>query len=291
MAARNVLVTGHAGFVGRALTRQLDAAGRPWTGLSRATGHDLSGPIDSGSVPDAGAVVHLAGIAGVVNSWRDPALFHRVNVGTTLSALELARQREAGFILVSSYMYGVPKHLPVDETHPLAWNNPYAASKRVAETLCQTYADNFGVPVTIIRPFNLFGPCQSTEFLIPHVIHQALTDDTIVVGDVTPRRDYLWVDDLGAALMAVLEAPGPVSGIYNVGRGKSHSVAEVIEAVQSALGPRRVHCRDEARANEIPDCVCDYSRFRAAFGWQPQVTLEEGIRRIIEPGQRPVPFQ
>lgn len=291
MGSNEIIVTGHSGFVGASLTPQLDKSGRRWVGLSRSTGHDLSLAMPPANVPDANLVIHLAGVAGVLNSWRDPALFHRMNVGATLTALEIARERRASFVFVSSYMYGVPKRLPVDETHPLAWNNPYAASKRVAEMLCQTYADNFGMPVVIIRPFNLFGPCQSTEFLIPHVVHQALTGDIIEVDDITPRRDYLWVEDLATALIAVLDAPNRASGTFNVGRGKSHSVAEVTEAVQACLGPRRLRCRDEVRRNEIPDCICDFSRFNATYGWQPQVSLEEGIRRMVEPGMRPIPIQ
>lgn len=284
--ANAVLVTGHAGFVGRSLTRLLDAEQRPWVGLSRGSGYDLTRRDTLDTVPDSRWVVHLAGVSGVRESWKAPALFHRINLATTLGALELARERGAAFVFVSSYMYGVPHRLPVDELHPPAWNNPYAASKYVAETLVRTYADNFGLPVTIIRPFNLFGPSQSTEFLVPYVVHQALTGDSIVVDDLSPRRDYLWVGDLGRALKLVLDARDRPSGLYNVGRGESHSVVEVIDAVQEVLGPRIVRCREDARPNEIPDCVCDHSRFSAAFGWQPQVSLREGIRRMTEPDQQ-----
>ena len=177
-----LLITGHTGFIGRVFTDALDEAGIPWFGASLSTGHDLERPATLADFPDVDWVVHLAGIAGVRRSWDEPALFHRINYSTALTALEAARRQNARFLFVSSYMYGVPERLPVDESHPLAWNNPYSASKRMVETLCQTYVDNFGLPVVILRPFNLFGANQSTEFLVSYVVHQARNSDTISVS-------------------------------------------------------------------------------------------------------------
>lgn len=275
-----VLVTGHTGFIGRTFTRALDDAGVSWIGASLSTGFNLENVDSLDELPDVDWVVHLAGIAGVRRSWNEPALFHSVNIGTALTALEATRKRKARFLYVSSYMYGIPEYVPVDERHALAWNNPYSASKRMVEMLCQTYKDNFGMPIVILRPFNLFGPQQSTEFLVPYVVHQALNSDTITVDDLAPRRDYLWVGDMARALQAVVTHHNAPNGVYNVGSGHSVSVGDVVDAVVKVCGNRKVVCREDARQNEIPDCVCDNRLFSQAFGWQPTVSVPEGIRML-----------
>lgn len=272
-----VLVTGHTGFIGKEFTRILDAGGISWIGASLSSGLNLENVESLADLPPVDWVVHLAGIAGVRRSWQEPALFHRVNVTTALTALETARRRQARFLYVSSYMYGIPEYVPVDELHPLAWNNPYSASKRVVEMLCRTYEDNFSLPVVILRPFNLFGPNQSTEFLVSYVVHQALNSDSITVDDLIPRRDYLWVGDMARALCAVVTHPDAPSGVYNVGSGHSVSVNDVVDAVIKVCGHRRVICRENARPNEIPDCVCDNRKFSEVFGWQPAVSISEGV--------------
>ncbi|MBP2233271.1 nucleoside-diphosphate-sugar epimerase [Azospirillum agricola] len=285
-ASKPVLVTGASGFVGRALGMGLDAAGIGWIGASRANGFDLEDAAIGTRLPDCRILIHLAGRSGVPESWDRPAAYHRTNTLTTLAALEHARACGAGFVLMSSYMYGVPQRLPIDETHPVDCRNPYAHSKHHSELLCRAYAQDFGVPVTILRPFNIFGPGQGTGQVIPHILAQARNEPVIRVNDLTPRRDYLWIGDLVDALLRVISAPIDVSGrgpaVYNLGSGVSHSVAEIVDAVVSLVGPRRIVCADTARLNEIPDCVCDASRFRQAFGWQAMTDLPVGLRLMLD---------
>jgi nucleoside-diphosphate-sugar epimerase len=279
-----ILVTGHTGFVGQALLAALARVpDREVVGASRSTGRDLLGPDPLHGVEGITRIVHLAGAVGVPESWRDPRTAFETNFTTTLRVLEFAREHRVPVIHLSSYLYGTPVRQPIDEAHPIGCNNPYASSKWQAELLCESYARYFAVPVTVLRPFNLYGPGQSRDSLLPHLIFQALHDASIQVKDLRPRRDFLHVDDLVAALLAVLGAEQTGYEVYNLGSGASRSVAEVIQTVFSALGRELpVHCAETIRTNEIMDCRCDASRFARKFGWAPRVDFEAGVRGLIE---------
>jgi nucleoside-diphosphate-sugar epimerase len=192
-------------------------------------------------------------------------------------------------------VYGVPQRLPIGEDDPVAPNNPYAESKVAAERLCAAHAADTGLPVTIVRPFNVFGPGQRREFLIPTILAQlrgaGAHDRVIRVKDLAPRRDYVFLDDVVTALIATTGAPSagaPSAGapagyrVFNIGSGVSHSVRDVIDAVQAAAGTQLpVVSEDAPRANEIPDVRADIARARALLGWSPRTSLAEGIRRLI----------
>jgi UDP-glucose 4-epimerase len=275
-----ILVTGHSGFIGRNLTPAMDGAGFAWTGIDRKAGFDLLNPGSLDGLRDHSCVVHLAAKSGVMESWQNPEAFHRENFQMTLSALEFARQRKARFVYVSSYMYGVPEYLPIDERHPVACNNPYAWSKRACEILCESYAADFKLDLTILRPFNLFGPFQSRSQVIADILFQAMTSDGITVSDLEPRRDYLWVGDFIDVLLTLIKSDLSGFHVFNVGYGESHSVQDIIDCVQRTLGPRHVTSRQQRRPNEIMDCSCNHALLTQTFGWQPKITLAEGIERL-----------
>lgn len=280
-AVSRIIVTGTGGFIGKALCRLLDDTGTDWAALDRSVGIDLAVPQDWAALPTGRAIVHLAGGGSVPAGWNDPYGVFRSNLLTLLGVLEHARRCGAHVVLASSYMYGTPRYLPIDEAHPVAGNNPYAHAKRLSEELAEAFARDFGLPVTILRIFNPYGPEQAPDFLIPTIVRQALAGDTITVDDLAPRRDYLWIDDLAAALRLVAQTPADGLRTFNVGSGKSFSVAEVIEAVTAVTGPRRIECRNRRRENEIPDCICDNRHFAATFGWLPATGFATGIGQTV----------
>src|SRR5207237_1415928 len=143
-------------------------------------------------------VIHLAGKSFVPDSWKDPQEFMRVNAEGTRNVLEFCRKNNIPLIFMSSYVYGIPVRLPIDENHPVTPSNPYAQSKYEAEKICIMYAEKYKIPVTIVRPFNIFGPNQPEHFLIPKIIQQALdvSSTRIELQDLSPRRDYIYMDDL-----------------------------------------------------------------------------------------------
>jgi GDP-4-dehydro-6-deoxy-D-mannose reductase len=277
------LITGAGGFVGRALVNRLRARGDSVIGLNRGNG-DIAQPatLRVHQTSNIDRVFHLAARTFVPQSWEDPADFHRVNTGGTLNVLEFCRGCKIPLTYVSAYLYGQPKSQPIREEYPLAPNNPYALSKVLAETVCEFYARIHGLPVTVVRPFNIYGPGQEGHFLIPSVLRQTLEEDKIEVRDLAPKRDYLYIDDLTELLAATLNAP-PGYNVYNAGTGISYSVAEVIAAVQAeASTSKPVHCEQKPRVQEIDDTRANIDKARNELGWSPKYDFRGGIRAIID---------
>lgn len=276
----SVLVTGARGFIGRALCASAGLAPYRVIALSRADGDLADSATLKGVVPTS-RVVHLAGRVSVPESWSNPADFHRANLLSTLNVLEYCCEHDAALVFISAYLYGIPERLPVSETSPPRPNNPYALSKHLAEQACEFYARHRGVSVTVLRPFNIFGPAQRPDFLIPHILRQVAAGDRVVVDDLAPRRDYLFVDDLVEAIVRSLDAKWEHE-VINVGSGRSHSVGELIAAIQDVAQTRLpVVCADKPRHNEIPDVYADIARAEARLGWRPRIGLRDGLERLI----------
>jgi nucleoside-diphosphate-sugar epimerase len=277
---KNILITGATGFIGQRLVIALKNAGHKVLELKDG---DIADPstlkqFDSVTID---FVFHLAGRTFVPDSWSNPADFQRVNVTGTINVLELCRQRKIPLTYVSAYLYGIPKKLPISEADDIAPNNPYALSKFMAEAVCKFYAEYYSVPITIIRPFNIYGPGQKPHFLIPEIIAQVLANKPIKLKDLNPKRDYLYVDDLIVALMLTMNA-SEGGHSYNIGYGSSLSVAEIVSAIQSVAGTSLPVISENApRDNEIPDVYADINRAKDELGWRPKHTFEQGIRNMI----------
>lgn len=279
---KNILVTGAGGFIGRRLVRALRDAGHQVLELGSRDG-DIS---DSATLKRFNEVpvdiaFHLAGRTYVPDAWREPVDFQRVNVIGTANVLELCRRRNIPLTYVSAYLYGIPASLPVKETNRIEPNNPYALSKFLAESLCNFYATHFEVPVTVIRPFNIYGIGQKTHFLIPEIIAQIKAGKPIHVKDLAPRRDYLYLDDLVDGLLRTI-ASKPGYRVYNLGYGSSLSVKEIIDVIQSVAGTSlEVIDENLPRQNEIQDVYADISKARQELAWQPGCSLAEGVRKML----------
>lgn len=279
---KSILVTGSGGFIGRRLVRSLRDAGYSVLDLSRADG-DIADPATLERFYEApvGFVFHLAGRTSVPDAWREPADFQRVNVTGTVNVLELCRKRKIPLTYVSAYLYGIPASLPIKETDRIEPNNPYALSKFLAESVCTFYATHFDVPVTIIRPFNIYGIGQKAHFLIPEIVSQVTAGQPIHVKDLTPRRDYLYLDDLIDGLLRTKEITSGCR-VYNLGYGSSLSVKEIIEVIQSVAGTSlKIICENVTRKNEIQDVYADITKARQELAWQPKYSLAEGILEIL----------
>lgn len=281
-----VLVTGGGGFIGRRLVDVLRRRETVVLAPTRAEWNLANG----GDIPDwkVDHVFHLAGASGVPASWKDPLGFHLVNAQGTAKVAEFCRQRECSLSYVSAYCYGVPSRLPIRETDPVRPNNPYAFTKFQGEESCRFYHEYFGLPVTIIRPFNVYGPGQSDAFVLSRIVRQALDPAVaeIEVLDLLPRRDYVFVDDVVEALLRT--AAVARHAVFNVGSGVSYSVEEAIHAVLEASGVNKPYRSLEAsRRQEIPDVVADIGSIDQAVGWKPRVSFREGVRRLVEAESRP----
>jgi nucleoside-diphosphate-sugar epimerase len=275
-----VLVTGATGFVGRALVPALTLAGHDVIALRRSDG-DVTEGATWVRLPAVEHVFHLAGRSFVPESWRDPAGFLHANVSGTAQGLAYSRACGAHFVFVSGYLYGRPKRLPIQEDDPQEPNNPYALSKSLAEQICAFYALSMGMPVTVVRPFNIYGPGQRPEFLIPTIVDHVAKGTDIRVNDLEPRRDYVHLDDFAAALVRTIERPGE-HHVVNIGSGMSYSVRDIVDAIQAAAGTQLVVVSSEQpRPNEIADVRADITRARIMLGWEPRVGFAEGIAQLV----------
>jgi len=279
---KTILVTGAAGFIGKALSAKLQEAGYDVIGFD----------IGQGDITDEMALhpylnrkishaFHLAGKTFVPESWREPFGFFQVNLMGTVNVLEFCRKLGIPLTYVSSYLYGEPDYLPVDENHPVKSYNPYSQSKVMADATCQFYARHYNIPVTIFRPFNAYGPGQSRLFLINEIISKVMDPaiPVVEVMDLRPKRDYIYIDDLVSALVLSMDKP---HGIYNLGSGYSKSVEEIIRLVLKFTGrSKEYRSKAEIRPNEIFDLYADIRKAGRELDWFPKVSFEEGVEQCI----------
>jgi len=280
----SIVVSGSSGFVGSALMRRLRADDRyAVTGIGSAAG-DIADASTWASLPAAEVVVHLAARTFVPDSWTDPAAFIETNVGGTARALEYCRAHGARLVLLSSYLYGNPRWLPIDEQAEISVPNPYALSKKLAEDTCRFYAEVFGIDSTVLRVFNIYGGGQGDKFLVPLIVRQVLAGSEIRVKDLEPRRDFLYIDDLVDAIVCAIERPQRF-GLFNIASGTSHSVQDVIDIAQRLAGrTAAVQSEQVRRPNEIMDTRGDNTRAREQLGWAPRWSLEDGVAELLRTG-------
>jgi nucleoside-diphosphate-sugar epimerase len=278
-SSKPVLVTGSSGFVGRHLVRFLREEQVPVEEFDQAHG-DISDQLFL--YPELDHVFHLASQTYVPSSWERPLDFYRANVLGTANVLELCRRHSCSLTYVSSNVYGTPKYLPVDEKHPVRPSSPYSHSKLLAEEMCRYYAETFRIPVAVLRPVNIYGIGQRDDFLIPTILRQILDPETerIRVRDTRPKCDYLYVDDFVRALFCTMNIKG--FEIYNIGSGSSISVEDIIlTALRCAAVSKPYSSENSERKNEIWDVYVDVSKFRKQFGWNPEISFEDGLSRCV----------
>lgn len=279
--ATTVLVTGATGFIGRHLVARLEAAGKTVVGTSRSLGTDLAR--DPLPLEGIDHVIHVGARTGVVEAWADPVAFVETNTLGTLRLLEACRACKCAMTFISAYIYGVPQRLPIRESDPVDPNNPYALSKHLAEQACGFYARAYGLQVVTLRLFNVYGPGQALNFLIPFILEQLLDPARaeIEVMDLAPSRDYVFVDDVVDAVL--LAAGAPTGSLFNVGSGTAHSVEDIIRQLIAVSGVDKPYKgKSMRRPNEIDTTVADIAALREAVGWQPRTSIEDGLRRVVE---------
>lgn len=277
-----IAVAGSDGFVGKNVCSQLNDAGHFIIPIDITNGIDLCDSVILDKVPEIDCFIHLANLVYVPASYKDPAKFYRVNYLTTLNALEICRRWNAKMVYISSYVYGPPQYLPVDENHPVNPFNPYAQTKVICEKLCEGYQRDFGVKISIIRPFNLYGIDQKGELLIPEIFSQIKEGKrNIQLKSASPRRDYINVIDVARAIRLCAETDCPI-GPYNVCSGTSISVREITEIINRNL-THKVEFSFSAsdRPNEVDETRGAYNNLKT-LGWEPSICFEDGIKAIIK---------
>ena len=309
---RKVLVTGADGFIGSHLVEALHAAGAQVRALCLYNSFGSLGWLDEhadsgletldvrlGDVRDAGfveeicrdveVVFHLAALISVPYSYLAPSSFVETNVNGTLNVLEGVRR--AGCLRMvqtsTSEVYGSPDTVPITERHPVRGQSPYSASKIAADKMSEAYHAAFGTPVTILRPFNVFGPRQSQRAVIPTVLAQILSGrDEIVLGSTHPRRDFTYVTDCVAGFLAAGSVPDLEGTTIHLGTGESRSIGEIAEIAQEVCN-RRVRVITDAQRvrpalSEVDELLSDPTEARTRLGWKPQLDFRSGLQRTAE---------
>jgi nucleoside-diphosphate-sugar epimerase len=233
-------------------------------------------------------VLHLGALIPIPYSYRHPREFVTANVEGTLNVLEACRTAGVTRLVhtSTSEVYGTALTVPIGEDHPQQAQSPYAATKVGADKLALSYHQSFETPVVVVRPFNTFGPRQTARAIIPTIVMQALTLDRIELGSTTPTRDFCFVADTVAGMMACASAEGVEGEVFNLGTGREFSIGETAQIIQELLGTdkpvEQAAARLRPRGSEVERLVADVARARERLGWEARVEFREGLRRTIE---------
>jgi NAD dependent epimerase/dehydratase len=308
---KKVLITGAGGFIGSHLTELMIRQGADVRAFVRYGSRgsfgwlqDLPKDIyksmqivqgdlrDADSVlhavKDRAVVLHLGAMIAIPYSYVNPTEAAAVNVTGTLNVLNACRLFGIERLVhtSTSETYGTAQYVPIDEKHPLQGQSPYSASKIGADKLAESFYRSFDVPVTTIRPFNTFGPRQSARAVIPTVIVQALAGQKIKLGSLTPTRDFTYVEDTARGMMLAAESDAALGTVTNLGNMKEITVADLVKLIVKLVGGSAEVEQQEERVrpkkSEVERLLADNRRAKEILGWEPQVSLEDGLRRTIE---------
>ena len=286
MRYNSAAVTGSSGFIGTHLMRALESRGIDCLGVSRSTNSiDITKWELVEEIPAQDVLFHLAGITNIPKSFANPTEVYFTNYVGTLNALEWSRINDVQkMIYVSTFVYGVPQYLPVDENHPTAPNSPYSQSKLLGEELCAAYCRDYGLDVVILRLFNIYGPGQKGDFLIPEIMRQLSrgVGGAVVIRDPHPRRDFLYVGDAVDALIAASASGECGCNIFNIGSGKSYSAGEIAEMLADLYchytGDRAsVKYTYAKRKSEVSETIANINKAEEVLKWFPHIDIKMGL--------------
>ena len=246
------------------------------------------GDIKNATYRGVQVVFHLAAEISIPYSYHFPQEVKRTNIDGTLNALMAARNAGINRFIhtSSSEVYGSAMNVPMDENHQLHGQSPYAASKIGADKLAESFYRSYDLPVTTIRPFNVFGPRQSERAIIPNIIRQLIGGETLSLGNTYPTRDFTFVTDTVRAFILAAEKDETIGREINIGSGKEISVATLAERIGGMMGVtiNESHCQDRIRptASEVDRLCSDSSLAKELIGWSPCVCLEDGLKETIK---------
>ena len=313
---KKVFVTGADGFIGSHLTEELVRQGvkvrafvcynsfNSWGWLDDSP-PDVKNSLDvySGDIRDSHGVrkamrdcevvMHLASLIGIPYSYHSPDSYVDTNIKGTLNVLQAARELGVEKVLhtSTSEVYGTAQFIPMTEEHPLRGQSPYAATKIAADQMAMSFYYSFGIPVSIIRPFNTYGPRQSARAVIPTVITQiAAGKDRILLGALSPKRDFTYVTDTVRGFLAVAGSEQSVGEVVNIGNNTAVSISDLAKMIMEEMGAKLEIQSEEERLrplkSEVEVLQADISKAKKLTGWTPQYAgvsgLRKGLRETID---------
>lgn len=308
---RRVLVTGAGGFIASHLVERLVAEGarvrafvrynsRNDPGMLKLIPPDVFSQVEimQGDLRDNEAVrkavngidtvFHLGALIAIPYSYVNPREVVDVNVMGTLNVLMAARDSGTRRVVhtSTSEVYGTAQYVPIDEKHPLQGQSPYSASKIGADRLAESFYRSFEVPVVTLRPFNTFGPRQSARAVIPTIITQALTREEVKLGSLEPSRDFTFVADTVEGFLRVASADNVLGEEINLGNDNTIRIGDLAEKIFSIIGKTPSLVADPQRVrpgkSEVMKLWASNRKAKEMIGWEPRVSLDEGLRRTVE---------
>ena len=308
----NVLITGADGFIGSHLTEALVRSGQNVRAFIYYNSFDSRGWLDTvaseiqkeidffaGDIRDPNGVreamrgidtvYHLAALIAIPFSYHSPDSYVDTNIKGTLNVLQAARDLNTRRILVTSTseVYGTAQYVPIDEKHPYQGQSPYSATKIGADRLAESFFRSFSLPVSIVRPFNTYGPRQSTRAIIPTIITQLLAGQTEVnLGLLTPTRDLNFVTDIVAGFLAIAGEQSTIGEEINIASGEEISIGKLADTLIKKLNPEaNVVCEQERvrpEKSEVERLLGCNKKIRSLTKWQPSVNLSDGLDTTID---------
>ncbi|MBD5549008.1 MAG: SDR family NAD(P)-dependent oxidoreductase [Lachnospiraceae bacterium] len=306
-----VLVTGSDGFIGSHLTEELVKKGYQVKAFVYYNSFNSWGWLDTlpkdimenvevfqgdirdpngveQATKDVDAVFHLAALIAIPFSYHSPDTYVDTNIKGTLNVLQASRKLEAKRVLVTSTseVYGTAQYVPIDEKHPFQGQSPYSATKIGADRLAESFYRSFQLPVTIVRPFNTYGPRQSARAVIPTIITQLLAGRTeIKLGSLTPTRDFNYVKDTVNGFVSIFESDKTIGEEINIATQKEISIRRLAEELIRQINPNAQIVCDEERLrpekSEVNRLIGCNEKIMRLTGWKPRYTLEEGLKDTI----------
>lgn len=312
MVIKTVLVTGADGFIGSHLVEHLVKSGvrvrafvfynsfNSWGWLDSLP-DEIKDELDvfSGDIrdpngvrvamSDVDTVYHLAALIGIPYSYHSPDSYVDTNIKGTLNVLQAARDLETERVMVTSTseVYGTAQYVPIDEKHPYQGQSPYSATKIGADRIAESFCRSFNTPVTIVRPFNTYGPRQSARAIIPTIITQLLDGkDEIRLGSLTPRRDFNYVKDVVNGFIAIAESDNTIGEEINIATGTEISIGQVANELIEQLNPKaKIVCQEQRirpEQSEVDRLLGCNKKIKELTGWKPEYSFEQGIAETIE---------
>lgn len=310
-SGNKAFVTGAGGFIASHLCEELVKLGANVTALVHYNSRNDWGNLEElapeikkslnvvlGNIEDASfmrevirgqeIVFHLAALIAIPYSYSAALSYVRTNVEGTLSVLEACRAANVKRMIhtSTSETYGSAVYTPIDERHPLQGQSPYSASKIGADMLAESYYRSFELPVSTVRPFNTYGPRQSARAFIPTAICQALTEETIRLGSLSPVRDLTFVKDTVRGFIAVAASEKCIGTVTNIGTGEGHSVGEVVNIILNLMSCKKRVVLDDQRIrpekSEVLKLICNNAKAEELANWKPGYSLEQGLKETIE---------
>ncbi|MCL2493506.1 MAG: NAD-dependent 4,6-dehydratase LegB [Clostridiales bacterium] len=309
---KNVLVTGSEGFIGSHLTERLLDDGchvrafvlynsfNSWGWLESFPKSKLDAiEVFAGDIRDPNGVreamkgmdevFHLAALIAIPFSYHSPDAYVDTNIKGTLNVLQAARQLGTKRVLVTSTseVYGTARYVPIDENHPFQGQSPYSATKIGADRLAESFYRSFDLPVTIVRPFNTYGPRQSARAVIPTIITQLLTGkEEIRLGALSPTRDFSYCKDTAAGFLAIAREDACIGEEINIAAQQEISIGELAQELIDQINPgARIVCEEERMRpgkSEVERLLGSNEKIKRLTSWEPSYTLKQGLAETIE---------